>query len=196
VEKMSAAPGHVGAIVWLTGLPASGKTTLAYGAADILRTTGYSVYVLDGDGLRTGLNADLGFSEADRAESVRRAGEVASLFAEAGWLCLVALVSPYEERRRAARMRARRPFHEVYVATPLSVCERRDPKGMYERARRGEIPDFTGVTAPYEPPTHPELVIDTSLLAPEASIHLLVDYIRTRVSPIGAPRSLKAHQAS
>jgi adenylyl-sulfate kinase len=174
---------HVGGIIWLTGLPGSGKTTLARGTAATLRRDGYHVYVLDGDSLRTGLNADLGFSEAERRESVRRAGEVACLFADAGILCIVALISPYEQGRQAVRERAPRQFFEVYVATPLGVCEARDPKGMYRRARTGELPDFTGVSSPYEPPAHPELVIDTSDQSPDVSIGLILDLVRAKFPP-------------
>jgi adenylyl-sulfate kinase len=172
---------HDGAIIWLTGLPAAGKTTLAQGASRLLDGAGYRTYVIDGDVLRAGLNSDLGFSHRDRAESVRRAGEVACMFADANVICIVALISPAAEGRAAVRARAGERFHEIYVATPATTCEARDPKGLYSLARRGLIADFTGVSAPYEPPTHPELIIDTSGQSPDRSVSTLVDYVRRAV---------------
>ena len=151
-----------GATVWLTGLPASGKSTVAVELERLLVGAGRPAYLLDGDNLRHGLNGDLGFSAADRAENVRRVGEVARLFADAGVVAVVSLISPYRvdrERVRAAHRAAGLPFLEVFVDTPLAVCEARDPKGMYARARRGEIVGFTGVDDPYEPPGEPDLVL-------------------------------------
>ncbi|GAA3463940.1 adenylyl-sulfate kinase [Saccharothrix longispora] len=151
-----------GATVWLTGLSAAGKSTLAVEVERQLVAAGRPAYLLDGDNVRLGLNADLGFSAEDRAENVRRVGEVARLFADSGTVALVALISPYREDRdrvRAAHEEAGLPFLEVFVDTPVEVCEARDPKGLYERARRGELRGFTGVDAPYEPPLRPELVL-------------------------------------
>lgn len=148
--------------VWLTGLPAAGKTTLARAANDSLRSEGIPSYVADGDDLRTGLTSDLGFSRADRAESVRRAGEVAAVLARAGVVPLVSLVSPYRLDRDRVRARHRQlgiGFIEVHVATPAELCESRDPKGLYARARRGELVGLTGVGDPYEAPESPDVVV-------------------------------------
>ena len=157
-----AALGHGGATVWFTGLPASGKSTVAAGVEAHLLEQGRSAYILDGDNLRHGLNGDLGFSAADRAENVRRTAEVSALLADAGVVVLVALVSPYRADRAAARAAHERrtlPFLEVHVATPLEECERRDPKRLYARARAGELPGLTGVDDPYEPPEAAEVVL-------------------------------------
>ncbi len=161
-DERRAAAGHAAATVWLTGLPASGKSTIAAAVEQSLLAAGHAAYLLDGDNLRHGLNGDLGFSPEDRAENVRRTGEVAALLADAGVVALAALVSPAREDRaiaRAASARLGLPFLEVWVATPLAECERRDPKGLYARARAGELKDLTGVDAPYEAPERPELTV-------------------------------------
>ncbi len=161
-EQRWAALGHGGATVWMTGLPASGKSTVAAGVEATLLERGRSAYVLDGDNLRHGLNGDLGFSADDRAENVRRTAEVSALLADAGVVVLVALVSPYRADRQAARGAHDRrglPFLEVWVATSLEECERRDPKGLYARARAGELKGLTGVDDPYEPPESPDVVV-------------------------------------
>jgi adenylyl-sulfate kinase len=161
-EQRWAALGHGGATIWMTGLPASGKSTIAAGVEASLLDAGRSAYVLDGDNLRHGLNGDLGFSAEDRAENVRRTAEVSALLADAGVVVLVALVSPYRADREAARAaHARRglPFLEVWVATSLEECERRDPKGLYARARAGDLKGLTGVDDPYEPPESPDVVV-------------------------------------
>jgi adenylyl-sulfate kinase len=157
-----AALGHAGATVWFTGLPASGKSTIAAGVEAHLLGQGHSAYILDGDNLRHGLNGDLGFSASDRTENVRRTAEVAALLADAGVVVLVSLVSPYRADRAAARavhQRRELPFVEVHVATTLEECERRDPKGLYARARAGELRGLTGVDDPYEPPEAPDVLI-------------------------------------
>jgi adenylyl-sulfate kinase len=154
--------GMRGATVWFTGLPSSGKSTLAIAVEERLTERGVSAYVLDGDNLRHGLNGDLGFDAAARAESVRRTAHVARLLADAGLVALVSLVSPYEADRALARRaheEADIPFIEVYLSAPVAVCEARDPKGLYARARRGEITGFTGVDDPYEPPPSPDVEI-------------------------------------
>jgi adenylyl-sulfate kinase len=145
-----------GAVVWLTGLSGSGKTTTALALAARLEGAGKLAYVVDGDRLRAGLCSDLGFSPEDRAENVRRAGEVAAMLAEAGVIAIVALISPYRSDRDAVRARTGAGrFFEVHVSTPIDECERRDAKRLYARARSGELPDFTGVSAPYEEPLAP-----------------------------------------
>lgn len=151
-----------GMTVWLTGLPASGKSTIAAEVERRLVVAGRPAYLLDGDNLRHGLNADLGFSAGDRAENVRRVGEVALLFADAGVVAIVSLISPYRAARddvRAAHERAGLSYLEVFVDTPLRLCEARDPKGMYAKARAGEIRGFTGVDDPYEAPPSPDVVL-------------------------------------
>ena len=161
-EQRWSALGHGGATVWMTGLPASGKSTVAAGVEASLLEAGRSAYVLDGDNLRHGLNGDLGFSAEDRAENVRRTAEVSALLADAGVVVLVALVSPYRADREAARAAHDRrglPFLEVWVATSLEECERRDPKGLYARARAGELTGLTGVDDPYEAPESPDVVV-------------------------------------
>jgi adenylyl-sulfate kinase len=154
--------GHPGATVWMTGLPASGKSTVAAAVEARLVGEGRPAYVLDGDNLRHGLNGDLGFSAEDRAENVRRTAEVSALLADAGVVVLVALVSPYRADRAAARAvheQRELPFLEVHVATSLQECERRDTKGLYARARAGELQHLTGVDDPYEPPDAPDVVV-------------------------------------
>jgi len=152
---------HKGGVLWFTGLSGAGKSTLAMELERRLFEAGYQVYVLDGDNVRQGLNANLGFSAADRAENIRRVGEVAALFADAGFVVITAFISPYRSDRDRARAAAPVSFHEIYVHADLEVCERRDPKGLYKRARKGEIADFTGITAPYEEPAEADLVVDT-----------------------------------
>jgi bifunctional enzyme CysN/CysC len=176
--QRAARNGHRGGVVWLTGLSGAGKSTLAVEAERVLFAKGYHVYVLDGDNLRFGLNVDLGFSPEDRAENIRRAGEVASLFAGAGVLVLAAFISPYRSDRARARRAAAGSFHEVYVRASLEVCEQRDPKGLYRKARTGAIKEFTGITAPYEPPADPELIVDTGETSLEESVEALVGYIK------------------
>jgi len=175
-ERRSLASGG-GCIVWFTGLSGSGKSTLAAAVERALLLRGSRAYVLDGDDVRLGLSADLGFSDADRAEHVRRVAHVARMFAEAGLVVLTALISPFREHRAQARRIAEQSglrFLEVYLSTPLAVCEARDPKGLYARARAGVIEGFTGVSAPFEPAEAADLVIDTSLVGLEPAVDLLV----------------------
>ena len=162
-EERERALGHRAACVWLTGLSGSGKSTLARRVEKRLVERGALAYVLDGDNLRHGLNADLGFGPDARKENVRRVGEVARLMVDAGVIVLSAFISPYRADRDGVRaLFEDGRFVEVWVSTPLEVCERRDPKGLYARARKGEIADFTGISAPYEAPASPELEVDTS----------------------------------
>ncbi len=176
-EARIARNGHRGGVLWFTGLSGAGKSTLALALERELFRKGYQVYVLDGDNIRSGLNADLGFSPEDRAENIRRVGEVAALFADAGMIAISAFISPYRADRERARKAAGDGFHEIYIHAPLEVCEQRDPKGLYKKARAGEIPDFTGISSPYEPPENPELVVPTHELSFEESLALLVDYV-------------------
>jgi bifunctional enzyme CysN/CysC len=169
---------HPGGVLWLTGLSGAGKSTLAIELEWRLFKEGYLVYVLDGDNIRRGLNANLGFSPEERAENIRRVGEVAALFADAGFIVVTAFISPYRSDRDRARAAANEKFHEVYVKAAIEVCEQRDPKGLYRRARTGEIAQFTGISAPYETPASPELVVDTSHSSIETSVGVLVDYVK------------------
>jgi adenylyl-sulfate kinase len=170
-----------GCVLWFTGLSGSGKSTLAVALEAALLGAGHAAFVLDGDNLRHGLNSDLGFAPADRRENIRRAGEVAALFADAGLLTLAAFISPYRADRDAARatVGAER-FLEVFLDAPIGVCEQRDPKQLYRRARAGEIEEFTGVSAPYEPPETPALSLDTSVLDTNACVESLVTLLRQR----------------
>ncbi|MGH7540822.1 MAG: adenylyl-sulfate kinase [Gemmatimonadota bacterium] len=179
-EEREARRGHRGAILWFTGLSASGKSTLASEVEKRLFTEGYFSYILDGDNVRHGLNGDLGFSPDDRTENIRRIGEVAKLFAEAGAVVLTAFISPYRRDRDRIRDLMTRPgdFVEIHVSCPLEVCEARDPKGLYRRARAGEIRDFTGIDAPYEEPEAPELVVETNVYDVPECADLVVGYLR------------------
>src|SRR5262245_33268696 len=153
---------HAGCVVWFTGLSAAGKSTIATELERQLFSQGKHAYVLDGDNMRHGLCSDLGFSPEDRKENIRRIGEVSNLFADAGFVCITAFISPYRSDRELARKIAPEGrFIEVYLNTPLAVCEQRDPKGLYAKARAGKIKDFTGISAPYEPPFKPELELHT-----------------------------------
>jgi bifunctional enzyme CysN/CysC len=164
-------------VLWLTGLSGAGKSTLAVGLERRLFEKGYQAFVLDGDNVRHGLNANLGFSPEDRAENIRRVGEVAALFGRAGMIAITAFISPYRSDRRRAREAGGDRFHEIHVMADLATCEERDPKGLYKKARAGEIAEFTGVSAPYEPPEEAELVVDTSTCAVEQCLDQLVAYV-------------------
>ncbi len=173
--------GHVGAIVWLTGLSGAGKSTLAMALERALFDRGWAAYTIDGDNVRRGLNADLGFSPEDRQENIRRVGEVAALFADAGLVCITAFISPFDDDRARARATAgQRLFLEVYVKSELAICEARDPKGLYGKARRGEIKGFTGIDSPYEEPAAPDLVIDSQHDDEASCIAQLVAYVEMR----------------
>jgi len=162
-EEREAVLGQKGCIVWLTGLSGSGKSTIARRLEQRLLEDGVTAYVLDGDNMRFKLNKDLGFSPEDRQENIRRVGRVAELFADAGVVCITAFISPYRRDRDAAReMVPDGRFVEVHVATDLATCEERDPKGLYSKARAGEIKGFTGIDAPYEAPEAPEVVVQTA----------------------------------
>jgi len=181
-ERRAQRNGHRGAVVWLTGLPASGKSTIAMELERRLFERGMQTYVLDGDNLRTGLCADLGFSATDRTENIRRVGEVAALFADAGTVAIAAFISPFRADRERARAIAGDAFHEVYVAAGTAACERRDPKGHYRKARAGQLPGFTGISGDYEPPATPDLVLDTESLDLDAAVDRLEGYLLERVT--------------
>jgi adenylyl-sulfate kinase len=173
--------GHEGGIIWLTGLSGSGKSTLARALERKLFDKGYNVYMLDADNVRDGLNSNLGFSNEDRNENIRRVGEVSSLFAEAGFIVLSAFISPFHEDRKKAFNAHPKNFHEVYLSADLLTCENRDPKGLYKKARAGEIKDFTGIDSPYEIPKEPSLVIDTKELDINESVDELFNYILDQI---------------
>ncbi len=176
-EARRARNGHRGGVLWFTGLSGSGKSTLALALERELFAKGYQVYVLDGDNIRSGLNANLGFSPDDRAENIRRVGEVAALFADAGFIAISAFISPYRADRERARKAAGEDFHEIWVKASLEACEARDPKGLYRKARAGEIPDFTGISSPYEAPETPDLVLPTDTLPVEECLAVLMRYV-------------------
>lgn len=168
-------------VVWLTGLSGAGKSSLANSVEARLFEAGFYTYLIDGDNLRHGLNADLGFGAVDRFENVRRAGEVARLMMDAGLIVLVALISPFRFEREQIRKRFQDgEFIEIYVNAPLSVCEARDTKGLYARARRGEVPQFTGIDSPYEPPLTPDIEVRTDLLTIEEATRQILDTIGQR----------------
>ncbi len=173
--------GHKAVVLWFTGLSASGKSTLAHAVENALFERGCRTYVLDGDNIRHGLNKNLGFSPEDREENIRRIGEVAKLFNDAGVIALTAFISPYRSDRDKARAVAGEGnFIEIYVKCDILVCEERDPKGLYKKARAGQIPEFTGVSAPYEEPLTPELIVDTGVESLEESTEKVLNLLRER----------------
>jgi adenylylsulfate kinase len=169
---------HKGIVIWLTGLPSSGKSTLAHEVERRLFEKGCNSYVLDGDNIRHGLNKNLGFSPEDRNENIRRIGEVARLFADAGVIAITAFISPYREDRAQARALNRQcRFIEVYCKCSVNECERRDAKGLWQKARKGEVKEFTGVSAPYEEPEAPEIIVETDKCSLEECAQLIMDYL-------------------
>lgn len=167
--------GQQGLVLWFTGLSGSGKSTIAVEVEKELYRRGRASYRLDGDNLRFGLNKDLGFSALDRKENIRRIGEVAALFADAGLITLASFISPYQAGREAARRAAgEENFKEIYVKASVEACAKRDPKGLYQKAKKGEIDNFTGISAPYEQPEAPDLVVDTEKLSLEESVELVL----------------------
>jgi len=176
--------GERGGVLWMTGLSGAGKSTLAHAVKERLEARRCMVVVLDGDILRTGLNSNLGFSHADRLENVRRTAEVAALFKNAGFVVIGALISPAREHRSLARSIVGERFFEVHIASSLAVCESRDPKGLYSRARRGELPEFTGISSPYEAPVSPDLTIDTAGLTIDDSVARFEAFIQANIAPM------------
>jgi adenylylsulfate kinase len=170
--------GHRSAIVWFTGLPGSGKSTLACRLEEKLFSKGIRTFVIDGDSVRTGLNKDLGFSAEEREENIRRVGEVAKLFVDAGMIVMTAFISPYRKDRESVRnLVGKAEFIEVYVKCPLGVCEQRDVKGYYKMARQGIIKHFTGIDDPYEEPEHPERVIETDQMTVDEGVEHIIRYL-------------------
>lgn len=171
--------GQSAITLWLTGLSGSGKSSLAFALEKKLAVQGKQCFVLDGDNVRHGLNKDLGFSLSDRSENIRRIAEVAKLMNDAGLIVIVAIISPMiEDRMQALNIIGHDCFHEVYVSTPLNVCEQRDPKGLYRKARCGSLANFTGISSPYEPPEAPALVVDNSKHVLEVNVAAIIQHLR------------------
>jgi adenylylsulfate kinase len=180
-EHHEAQNGHRGAIIWFTGLSGSGKSTLANAVQHYLHKQGCQTFRLDGDNVRHGLCGDLGFSTNDRQENIRRIGEVAKLFIEAGGLVLASFISPYRvDRERVRNMIQPTDFIEIYCDTPIDICETRDVKGLYKKARNGELANFTGISSPYEAPTHPELVLNTGKVSLDGCVQQVILQIISR----------------
>lgn len=187
-ERRQHANGHRAVAVWFTGLSGAGKSTLAHAVEEALHRQGRRTFVFDGDNVRHGLCADLGFSPPERSENLRRVGEMARLFVEAGTIALTAFISPMREDRERVRQIVGAPdFVEVFVSCPLAVCEQRDVKGMYRRARAGEIKDFTGISAPYEAPEAPALTLDTSVLSLGQCVERVMALLAPRLVLPGEP---------
>lgn len=173
--------GHHSFVIWFTGLSGSGKSTVANAVATRLYENGIRNYVLDGDNIRHGLNKDLGFTEEDRKENIRRIGEVSKLFVDGAQVVLTAFISPFQADRQVVRdLLEEDEFVEVYVKCPIEECEKRDPKGLYVKARQGIISDFTGITSPYEEPENPELVVETNLYSVDECVDQVIAYLKSR----------------
>ncbi len=173
--------GHGSCVLWFTGLSGAGKSTIANALSQRLFRANIHEYVLDGDNIRHGLNKDLGFSAGDRTENIRRIGEVAKLFVDSGTIVLAAFISPFaQDRNRVRKLFAEGEFIEVYVKCPIAECERRDPKGLYKKARNGDIKNFTGIDSPYEPPENPEITIDTGLFSIEECVEQIIGFLQEK----------------
>lgn len=168
-----------GVLIWFTGLSGSGKSTVATMLEKKLHDLGKLTYLLDGDNVRHGLNSDLGFSKEDRVENIRRIAEISKLFVDSGVITIATFISPFIKDREAVRQLLKTDFIEVYVDCPLDVCEKRDPKGIYKKARKGEIKDFTGIDSPYEPPINPEITVQTNINSLEECVSKIIDYLKT-----------------
>jgi adenylylsulfate kinase len=181
-NERSAVKGHLPAVLWFTGLSGSGKSTIASEVErELNQTYRTHTYLLDGDNVRMGLNHDLGFSNQDREENIRRIGEVSKLFVDAGLIVLTAFISPFrQDRERVRSLLPPGTFFEIYVYCPLDICEGRDPKGLYQKARQGLIPEFTGITSPYEEPLNPELVLDTTHMSVSECSQAVIDLLKNR----------------
>ncbi len=184
--------GHRSFILWFTGLSGAGKSTLAHRVEELLFLRGCRTYVFDGDNVRHGLCSDLGFSAEDRHENIRRIGEMSKLFVDAGVIALTAFISPFRRDRDMVRNLVEPgDFIEIYCNTPLEICEQRDVKGLYQKARRGEIKDFTGISSPYEPPENPEIVVDTGTAPLETCARQILDYLERNGKIAAIPEELK-----
>jgi len=179
-EHRSNILGHKSVLLWFTGLSGSGKSTIATELQKRLIKKGRLSYILDGDNIRHGLNSDLGFSEEHRIENIRRIGEVAKLFVDAGLITITSFISPYKKDRDEVRSKLGKNFIEVFVKCNLEECEKRDPKGLYKKARKGEIKDFTGINAPYEEPNNPEILIETDKMKVKDSVDLIYNYLKEK----------------
>jgi adenylylsulfate kinase len=185
--------GHRSVILWFTGLSGSGKSTLAHAVEERLYELGVRTFVFDGDNVRHGLCGDLGFSKEDRVENIRRVGEMAKLFIDAGVIALTAFISPFrEDRRRVRKLVASEDLIEIFCNCPLEICEQRDVKGLYKRARRGEIPEFTGISSPYETPEVPELNIDTGYQSVHTCVDQVLNYLRQQRIVPSVPQTMTA----
>lgn len=181
-ERREKRNGHHAALLWFTGLSGAGKSTLAHAVEEALHQEGCGTFVLDGDNVRHGLCSDLGFADEDRRENIRRIAETGKLMVEAGVIVLTAFISPFRaDRDRARGLFPHGDFIEIFCAAPLEVCEGRDVKGLYKRARAGEVKEFTGISSPYEPPKNPELVIETGSMPLEACVEQVLTYLRSRL---------------
>ena len=179
-EEREKRSGHKGSVMWLTGLSGSGKTTLARNVERKLFDAGYNVYMLDGDNIRDGLNSNLGFSDSDREENIRRIGEVAALFARSGFVVITAFISPFDKDRQKALKAHDENSFEIFLSCDVKTCEKRDPKGLYKKARAGTIKQFTGIDSPYEKPNSPSLIIDTQNLSISESEKMLEEFILSK----------------
>jgi len=180
--------GHKGVILWFTGLSGSGKSTIAHELEYRLFKRGCHTFVLDGDNIRHGLNKDLGFSPEDRQENIRRIAEVAHLFLQAGLIVMTAFISPYRaDRQKARELNKKGEFIEIFCKCDLKVCEQRDPKGLYKKARAGQIQEFTGISAPYEPPLDPEIVLSTDTQSIDQCVEEIINYLELKkIIPVGS----------
>lgn len=180
-DRRAVQNGHRSCVLWFTGLSGSGKSTLAHAVEEELHQAGCRTFVLDGDNVRHGLCGDLGFSVADRRENIRRIAEAAKLITEAGVIAMTAFISPFrEDRARARSLFPHGDFIEIYCAAPLEICESRDVKGLYQRARTGEVKEFTGISSPYEPPERPELTVDTGKQSLDLCVSQVMELLQTR----------------
>jgi adenylylsulfate kinase len=185
-ERREKLNGHQGIVIWFTGLSGSGKSTLAHAVEEELHRIGSRTLVLDGDNVRHGLCSDLGFSDVDRKENIRRVGELSKLFVEAGMIVLTAFISPFkDDRARVRSLVGNRDFIEIYCQSPIELCEARDVKGLYKKARAGLIKEFTGITSPYEVPEAPDLVVNTEKLSIEDGVCQIIDYLKQRPIFVG-----------
>lgn len=178
LEMREEQQGHQGIVLWFTGLSGSGKSTVATALQKELFSKGYRTYILDGDNVRHGLNSDLGFSAEDRQENIRRIGELAKLFMDAGIITITSFISPFiSDRDRVRHILPKGKFIEIYIKAPLEVCEQRDPKGLYKKARSGSIQNFTGIDSPYEAPENPEMVVETYKYKVEENVETIINYL-------------------